>query len=73
MKLDQVTLFCGTYEMHQSVPVHLDPKTLILIWDTGGSVGLTPFRSDFINYVECDIDIHDITKVNTIIGIGTTW
>ncbi len=38
--------------MHQSVPDHLDPKTLILIWDTGGSVGLTPFRSNFIDYVE---------------------
>jgi hypothetical protein len=58
--------------MHQSVPDHLDPKTLILIWDTGGSVGLTPFRGNFIDYVECDIDIRDITKVNKVIGIGTT-
>ena len=24
---------------------------LILIWDTGTSYGLTPFRSDFIDYV----------------------
>ena len=58
--------------MHQSVPDHLDPKTLILIWDTSGSAGLTPFRSDFIDYVECDIDVHDVTKVNKVIGIGTT-
>ena len=28
------------------------PKDLILIWDTGASFGLTPFRSDFIDYVE---------------------
>jgi hypothetical protein len=71
LALDQVALLRGTYEMHQSVPDHLDPKTLILIWDTGGSAGLTPFRSNFINYVECDIDICDVTKVNKFIGIGT--
>ena len=58
--------------MHQSVPDYLDPKTLILIWDTGGSVGLTLFCSDFIDYVECEIDVHDVTKVNKVIGIGTT-
>ncbi len=58
--------------MHQQVPNHLDPKTLILIWDNGGSAGLTPFRSDFIDYVECDIDVCDIAKVNKVIGIGTT-
>jgi hypothetical protein len=55
--------------MHQSVPDHLDPKTLILIWDTGGSASLTPFCSDFIDYVECDTDVRDVTKVNKVIGI----
>ena len=49
-----------------------DPKTMILIWDTGASFGLTPFRSDFIDYVKCDIPIRDVTKVNRVIGIGTT-
>jgi hypothetical protein len=58
--------------MHQSVSDHIDPKTLILIWDTGGSAGLTPFRSDFIDYVECEIDVRDVTKVNKVIGVGTT-
>ena len=33
---------------------------------------MTPFRSDFINYVECDIDVRDVTKVNKVIGVGTT-
>ena len=69
--LDRVALLCGTYEMHQQVPNHLDPKTLILIWDTGGSAGLTPFCSDFIDYVECDIEVCDEKKVNKVIGIGT--
>ena len=58
--------------MHLSVPDHLDPKTLILIWDTGGSAGLTPFSSNFIDYVECGIDVRDVTKVNKVIRIGTT-
>ncbi len=64
--LDRVALLCGTYEMHQSVSDHIDPKTLILIWDTSGSAGLTPFRSNFIDYAECDIDICDVTKVNKV-------
>ena len=70
--LDRVALLRGTFEMHQSDQSPLDPKTLILIWDTGASAGLTPFRSDFIDYVECEIDVRDITKVNKVIGIGTT-
>jgi hypothetical protein len=70
--LDRVALLHGTYEMHQSVSDHINPKTLILICDTGGSAGLTPFRSDFIDYVECDIDVRDVTKVNKVIGVGTT-
>jgi hypothetical protein len=48
--------------MHQSAPDHLDPKTLILIWDTGASAGLTPFWSDFIDYVKYEIDVCNITK-----------
>ena len=49
-----------------------DPRTTILIWDTGASFGLTPFKSDFIDYVKCDIPVKDVTKVNKVIGIGTT-
>ena len=51
---------------------NLDPNTLILIWDTGTSFGLTQLRSDFIDYVKCDISVKDVTKVNGVIGIGTT-
>ena len=72
LALDQVALLCGTFEMHQSAPDRFDPKTLILIWDTGASAGLTPFCSDFIDFVECEIDVRDITKVNKAVGIGTT-
>ena len=63
----------GTYENRISFSTGLqDPKSLILIWDTGASYGLTPFRSDFIDYVKCEIPVRDVTKVNTVVGIGTT-
>ena len=63
----------GTYENRTSVSTGLqDPKSLILIWDTGVSYGLTPFCSDLIDYVKCENPVRDVTKVNTVIGIGTT-
>jgi hypothetical protein len=45
---------------------------MVLIWDTGASAGLTPFRSDFIDYVEVDFEVRDFTKANKVVGIGTT-
>ncbi len=63
----------GTYENCTSFFTGLqNPKSLILIWDTGASYGLTPFRSDFIDYVKCEIPVRDVTKVNTVVGIGMT-
>ncbi len=50
----------------------MDQCSLILIWDTGASYGLTLFCSDFIDYAECDIPVWDVTKVNKVVGIGTT-
>ena len=50
-----------------------NPKDLVLIWDTGASFGLTIFRSDFIDYIEADITVKDVTKTNWVIGIGTTF
>ena len=44
----------------------------MLIWDSGASFGLTPFLSDFIDYVEADIPVNDVTKINWVVGIGTT-
>jgi hypothetical protein len=52
--------YWGTYESHCPYrDDHVDLKTTMLIWDTGASFGLTPFRSDFINYVKCDIPARD--------------
>ena len=33
---------------------------------------MTPFCSDLIDYVECNIDVRNVMKVNKVIGIGTT-
>ena len=49
----------------------IDPKSLIIIWDTGALFGITPFWSDFIDYVEADKAVKDVTKINHVIVIGT--
>ena len=40
-----------------------------IVWDTGASYGLTPFRSDSIDYVKCNIPVKDMTKVNRVVGV----
>ena len=42
-----------------------------LVYDTGASYGLTPFRRDFIDYQTCNITVKDISKTNHVRGIGT--
>ena len=42
-----------------------------LVWDTGASLGLTPYRADFFDYVEVSIPVRDVTKTNYVVGIGT--
>ena len=44
----------------------------MLIWDVGVSFGLTPFHGNFVDYVKCDIDVKDISKLNKVVGFGTT-
>ena len=43
-----------------------------MIWYTGDSYGLTPFRSDFIDYVKFNIVLKEGTKIDRVIFIGTT-
>jgi hypothetical protein len=69
----QVAALRGTFENRLMSGGNLDLRTLILIWDTGASFELTPVRSDFIDYVECDILMRDGTKLYKVIGIGTTY
>ena len=44
----------------------------MLIWNLGASFGLTLFRNDLIDYVEADIPVKNVTKINRVIGIGIT-
>ena len=48
------------------------PCNTVIIWDTGASFGSTTFKSYFISYMRCSITVKDVTKVNTVIVIGTT-
>ena len=42
-----------------------------VVWDTGASYGLTPFRCDFIDYEEVHLPVQDIAHTNYVVGIGT--
>ena len=44
----------------------------MLVWYIVNSYELIPFRSDFIDFVKCDIPFKEVTKVNTVIKIITT-
>ena len=48
-----------------------DPRTTMRIWDTSASFGLTPFKSDLIDYLKFNTHVKYVTNVNTVIGIGT--
>lgn len=42
------------------------------IWDTGASIGLTPFKSDFIDYQKLEnVHVKDIARKNKVLGVGT--
>ena len=58
--------------LHQSGEIK-DPMKLILIWYTRASYGLTPFISNFIDYVKCDILVKDGTNIHRVIGIITNF
>ena len=46
-------------------------ESVPLIWDTGASLGLIPYKADFFDYVEVNSPVRDVTKMNYVIGFGT--
>ena len=43
-----------------------------LVWDTGASIGLTPFWSDFIDYMKLEnVSVKDTAQKNKVLGVGT--
>ena len=47
-------------------------NTIIMEWYTGAAFALTPFKPDFVDYVECGTPVKDVTKFKNVIRIGTT-
>ena len=70
--VENLNIFKLTLDACKYVYPDANFHTIMLAWDTGAQFVLTPFKSDFVDYVECDIPIKDVTKVNKVIGIGTT-
>ncbi len=62
-KLTQSLLYLGMYFSHPGC----HPSCLLF----GAFVGLTPFKSDFFDYVKCIISVCNISKFNDVIGIET--
>ena len=48
------------------------PKCTSSICFTGASYGLKKFKSDYVHYIDNEINVKDVTNVNWVIGIGTT-
>ena len=66
------TYFFQAAEMSTASPKKESYSTMPLIFDTGASIGLTPFRSDFIDYMELDnVSVKDIARNNKVLGVGT--
>ena len=47
-------------------------RAVAMVFDTGASNGLTPFKKDFVDYVEMELNVKDVSSTQTVIGIGTT-
>ena len=71
--IQRLNLFRSSTDFHRILECTLHtPDDTLLVYDLGASAGLTPFKSDFFDYVKCSIPVRDISKVNEVIGIGTT-
>ncbi len=47
------------------------PGETLLVCNIGALTGLL-FKSDFFDYIKCSISVHNFSKVNEIIGTGST-
>jgi len=70
-KLDASSKHSWSYQSTSSDATRSVTNTM-LVWDTGASIGLTPFCSDFIDYLPLDgVTVKDIPWVNSVLVIGT--
>ena len=69
--VDRLHLFqARILESGQPLHNHLSFEDMLMVWDTGASYGLTPFREDIINYKPCSIPAKDISEMNYVVGVG---
>ncbi|KAL7462233.1 hypothetical protein ACHAXS_002622 [Conticribra weissflogii] len=65
----------GSFDRFLEVAATLDGNTnfstLPLVNDSGASSGVTPYRADFIDYQECDIEVSAVDSTTKVIGIRT--
>ena len=61
--LDRLNIFSSVFKNLQMVHLNSDCKSVVLIWGIVSSIGLIPFRSDFVDYVKADIPVKDITRL----------
>ena len=47
-------------------------KNTQLIWGAGVLFRLPSFKSAFVDYVDANVEVKDVTKINKLIGTGTT-
>ena len=69
--VDHLNIFKSMLDELNNVNPVATFQTMMLVWDTGASFVLTPFKSDFVDNVECEIPIKDVTKFNKSIGTET--
>ena len=70
----RLALLKGPTRVNQAKSILSAPPdfyTTPLIYDTGASFGLTPFKADFIDFQEVSIPVKDISKTNYVVGVGT--
>ena len=62
--LERLNIFSSVVENCRMVLSKPECKSAILIWDTGALFGMYLVKSDFIDYVQADIPLREVTKVN---------
>ena len=71
-QLDALNTYFQVAEMSKTPTKKQSYTQMLLIWDTGASIGLTPYQSDFIDYQELDnVSVKDIVRQNKVLGVGT--
>ncbi len=69
--MDHVCLL-QSYQSSTSLGTSCSVTNTMLVWDIGASIGLTPFCSDFIDYLSLDgVSIKDILCTNSVLRMGT--